>query len=112
MKLAAVLQTPVEEIVSDGLAVEEILSMSHQWEARLILVGSHQRRGISPYYSCSVSMAVAAHAHCPVLVIRNFPPQDASKESASGTAKLAPVSILSNPGLVTSTSPGQASGSK
>lgn len=60
----------VEEFVVEGHPAEEILSMAKQWQADLILIGSHGRRGISRLLLGSVSMAVVSHAPCSVLVIR------------------------------------------
>ncbi len=58
------------EAVVEGQPKEEILSMAKEWQSDLILVGSHGRRGISRFVLGSVSMAVASHAHCSVLVVR------------------------------------------
>jgi nucleotide-binding universal stress UspA family protein len=47
-----------------------ILKEAVDWDADLIVVGSHGRRGISRFLMGSVSEAVASHAPCSVEVIR------------------------------------------
>jgi nucleotide-binding universal stress UspA family protein len=71
----------VERVIRDaGLATERavlvdnpksaILDEAKEWEADLIVVGSHGRRGLDRLLLGSVSEAVAMHAHCSVDVIR------------------------------------------
>ena len=47
-----------------------ILDEAKNWNASLIVVGSHGRRGFDRFVMGSVSEAVAMHAHCSVEVIR------------------------------------------
>jgi nucleotide-binding universal stress UspA family protein len=49
---------------------ELILSEAAEWEADLIVVGSHGRRGVNRLVLGSVSEAVALHANCSVEIIR------------------------------------------
>jgi len=49
---------------------EMILSEAAEWEADLIVVGSHGRRGVNRFLLGSVSEAVALHANCSVEIIR------------------------------------------
>ena len=49
-----------------------ILDEASHWNADLIVVGSHGRRGINRFLLGSVSEAVATHAECSVEVIRRF----------------------------------------
>ncbi len=49
---------------------ELILSEAAEWDADLIVVGSHGRRGINRFLLGSVSEAVALHANCSVEIIR------------------------------------------
>ena len=51
-------------------AVRAILSLSDEWQADLIVLGSHGRRGLDRFLLGSVSEAVALHAHCSVGVVR------------------------------------------
>lgn len=56
--------------VLDGYPVDAILSLSRNWIADLIVVGSHGRRGFSRYWLGSVSRAVLLHAPCAVRIVR------------------------------------------
>jgi nucleotide-binding universal stress UspA family protein len=49
---------------------EIILSEAAEWNAGLIVVGSHGRRGVNRFLLGSVSEAVALHAKCSVEIIR------------------------------------------
>lgn len=50
--------------------VRAILGMADVWNADLIVMGSHGRRGFDRYVMGSVSESVALHAHCSVEVVR------------------------------------------
>ena len=49
-----------------------ILSSAELWQADLIVMGSHGRRGFDRLVMGSVSESVAMHAHCSVEVVRQF----------------------------------------
>jgi nucleotide-binding universal stress UspA family protein len=53
-----------------GSAYEQILGRAEQWEAELIVVGTHGRKGIKRLLLGSVADQVVRAAHCPVLVAR------------------------------------------
>ena len=53
-----------------GDARQVILDQAKDWNADLIVVGSHGYRGIDRFMLGSVSESVAMHAHCSVEVIR------------------------------------------
>jgi len=53
---------------------ELILSEAAEWNADLIVVGSHGRRGVNRLLLGSVSEAVALHANCSVEIIRQRQP--------------------------------------
>lgn len=57
-----------------GNAKEVILEESRKWDADLIVVGSHGRRGFKRFLLGSVSEAVAMNAHCSVVVVRGAAP--------------------------------------
>jgi nucleotide-binding universal stress UspA family protein len=54
-----------------GSAAGIILEQVEQWDADLVVVGSHGRHGIERLLLGSVSEAVALHAACSVEIIRN-----------------------------------------
>jgi len=47
-----------------------ILSAAEKWQANLVVIGSHGRRGFDRLVLGSVSESVAMHAHCSVEVVR------------------------------------------
>lgn len=70
-----------ERIAGPGLSVEtsvrqgdprtQIVNAADEWNADLIVVGSHGRTGLERLLLGSVAQAVVAHAHCSVEVIRH-----------------------------------------
>jgi nucleotide-binding universal stress UspA family protein len=56
--------------VPSATAKELILAESAEWNADMIVVGSHGRRGVNRLMLGSVSEAVALHAQCSVEIIR------------------------------------------
>jgi nucleotide-binding universal stress UspA family protein len=67
-RTAAGLKTSGE--VLSGNPKEVILEEARRWDADLIVVGSHGRRGFKRFLLGSVSEAVAMNAHCSVVVVR------------------------------------------
>jgi len=74
--LAAVEATAVAEgvhcstVVADGLIVEEICRKAREYDAQLIVVGSHGWGAARRLWSGSVSIGLVHAAPCPVLVVR------------------------------------------
>jgi len=64
------LKTMESILVPVGLPQRLILEEAERWDADLILVGSHGRRGIERLVIGSVSEAVALHAECSVEMVR------------------------------------------
>jgi nucleotide-binding universal stress UspA family protein len=62
------LQTTVELL--KGYPKQVILDEAERWNADLIVVGSHGRRGLTRLLLGSVSQAVAAHSGCSVEIVR------------------------------------------
>jgi nucleotide-binding universal stress UspA family protein len=56
--------------VIKGLATNVILSEAEQWDADLIMVGSHGYHGLKRLMLGSVSQAVASHGKCSVEIVR------------------------------------------
>ncbi|HKD95877.1 MAG TPA: universal stress protein [Gaiellaceae bacterium] len=75
--LAAVEATAVAEgvhcstVVADGLIVEEICRKAREYDAQLIVVGSHGWGAARRFLSGSVSTGLVHSAPCPVLVVRS-----------------------------------------
>jgi nucleotide-binding universal stress UspA family protein len=61
----------VSKLVVSGIPKWRIVDEARDWEANLIVMGSHGRRGVTRLLMGSVSEAVAMHAHCSVEVVRS-----------------------------------------
>jgi len=70
----------VEEEVAKGKAKDKILETAEEWNADLIVVGSHGRSGLDLFLLGSVSNAVVTLAKCSVIVIKL--PKPASQEGS------------------------------
>jgi nucleotide-binding universal stress UspA family protein len=60
----------VETAVREGDPRTAIIDAADEWQADLIVVGSHGRTGLTRLVMGSVAQAVVAHAHCSVEVVR------------------------------------------
>jgi nucleotide-binding universal stress UspA family protein len=60
----------VETTVREGDPRTAIVDAAEEWQADLIVVGSHGRTGLTRLVMGSVAQAVVAHAHCSVEVVR------------------------------------------
>jgi nucleotide-binding universal stress UspA family protein len=56
--------------IATGDARSIILEEAAKWQADLIVLGSHGRKGLERFFLGSVSEAVARHAHCSVQIVR------------------------------------------
>lgn len=63
----------VSKLAVSGIPKWRIVDEARHWEANLIVMGSHGRRGVTRLLMGSVSEAVAMHAHCSVEVVRSTP---------------------------------------
>lgn len=72
---------PCSTVAADGFAVEEICRLAAEWNARLIVVGSHGWGAARRLLSGSVSTGLVHSAPCPVLVVR--PGAEASEHAAA-----------------------------
>ncbi|MEW6731077.1 MAG: universal stress protein [Acidobacteriota bacterium] len=59
----------VSYVVRKGDTAEEIVEEAREWNANLILVGSHNRQGVVGFLLGSVAQQVLAHAPCSVQII-------------------------------------------
>jgi nucleotide-binding universal stress UspA family protein len=59
-----------DTLVREGVTRTEIVDMAADWNADLIVLGSHGRRGLERLLLGSVSDFVSRHAKCSVQIIR------------------------------------------
>ena len=60
----------MEELIVNGDPKSRILDLAQEWEADMIVMGSHGRSGMERMVLGSVSLAVLAHAPCSVAIVR------------------------------------------
>ena len=68
----------VDERIEVGDVARTICDVARQMEVDAIVVGSHTRAGLGRLFLGSVSEHVVRHAPCPVLVVRESNPGEAS----------------------------------
>jgi nucleotide-binding universal stress UspA family protein len=61
---------PAWQFLREGKPADEILAAAREWEADLIVIGTHGRSGISRLILGSTAESVVRYAACPVLVIK------------------------------------------
>jgi nucleotide-binding universal stress UspA family protein len=54
----------------EGDPKSEIIDIAKEWQADMIVLGSHGRTGLDRFLMGSVSQGVVRHAHCSVEIIR------------------------------------------
>jgi nucleotide-binding universal stress UspA family protein len=59
---------PVERFTPEGVPEQEIVNISREWQADMIVIGTHGRSGIGKLLTGSVAEHVIRHAAIPVLV--------------------------------------------
>ncbi|HEV8606660.1 MAG TPA: universal stress protein [Tepidisphaeraceae bacterium] len=75
---------PSERIMREGIAPAEIIVAAKEWNADLIVVGSHNRGRFSRLILGSTAEAIVRGANCPVLVMTQAPTQAADEAIAAG----------------------------
>jgi nucleotide-binding universal stress UspA family protein len=68
----------------EGDPSEEIVQTAKDFDADMIVMGTHRRGALKRFFLGSVSQAVVRKAHCPVLLVSDLAP--ASKESVAARA--------------------------
>lgn len=58
----------VYRFTPEGIPEKEILNLAAEWEADLIVIGTHSRSGLDRILTGSTAEYVIRHAHIPVLV--------------------------------------------
>ncbi len=80
----------VEATLLNGHITETIIDEAIDWEADLILVGSHGRRGLRRFSLGSVSGEIVSHAPCSVIVVRQSQAAEARSKQRQTEATGAP----------------------
>lgn len=60
----------IEEFILEGHPAERLIDTANEWQADLIIMGSHGRTGLNKLLMGSVSSAVLDHAGCSVVIVR------------------------------------------
>ena len=60
-----------QEFIVDGNISHEIVKVAQDFNASLIVMGTHGRTGFDHFISGSVAESVTRHASCPVLIVPN-----------------------------------------
>ncbi len=63
--------TETKDFIVTGNAKDEIVNVADEWNAGMIVLGTHGRTGFDHFISGSVAESVSRHASCPVLIIPN-----------------------------------------
>ena len=63
----------VKTRVAESEVRSGILDAAAEWQADMIVLGSHGRRGVQRFMLGSVAESVARHASCSVLIVRSKP---------------------------------------
>ena len=58
------------QFLREGKPADQILAAAREWDADVIVIGTHGRSGVSRLVLGSTAESVVRHALCPVLVIR------------------------------------------
>jgi nucleotide-binding universal stress UspA family protein len=61
----------VTSAMEEGDPKSKIIDLAKEWNADLIVLGSHGRKGLDRFLMGSVSEAVVRHAHCSVEIVRD-----------------------------------------
>jgi nucleotide-binding universal stress UspA family protein len=72
---------PVETVLRQGVAADQILDVATTFDADLIVIGTHGRGRFTQVVIGSVAAAVARKATCPVITVAHAPDWAASRES-------------------------------
>jgi nucleotide-binding universal stress UspA family protein len=57
-------------IVKEGAVAESIIDEAKHWDADLIIIGTHGRKGLSRFFIGSVALRVATHSPCSVEIVK------------------------------------------
>lgn len=60
-----------KEYIIEGSISTQIIEIAKEFEADMIVMGTHGRTGFNHFISGSVAESVTRHANCPVLIVPN-----------------------------------------
>ena len=63
-------EPPAYQFLREGKPADQILAAAREWEADVIVIGTHGRSGVSRLVLGSTAESVVRHALCPVLVVK------------------------------------------
>jgi nucleotide-binding universal stress UspA family protein len=63
-------ELPAWQFLREGKPADQVLAAASEWDADVIVIGTHGRSGVSRLVLGSTAESVVRHAPCPVLVIR------------------------------------------
>ena len=63
-------EPPAWQFLREGKPADQILAAAREWDAEVIVIGTHGRSGVSRLVLGSTAESVVRHAPCPVLVIK------------------------------------------
>ena len=66
---------PVEELLREGEAAEQIIAAAREWEADLVVLGTRGRGRLAAFLLGSTAEQVVRGAHCPVVTVGHDPEQ-------------------------------------
>ncbi len=75
---------PSERIMREGVAPAEIIEAAKEWNADLVILGSHNRGRLSRLILGSTAEAVVRGTPCPVLVMTHAPKLGCDEAVAAG----------------------------
>lgn len=61
----------VQEFILEGNITDEVIRVAKDFQASLIVMGTHSRTGLSHFLSGSVAESISRHSICPVLIVPN-----------------------------------------
>jgi universal stress protein A len=59
----------VETMLHEGVPADDIVATAKEWDADLLVVGTHRRGGLGRLVLGSVAEGILRHSPCPVLVV-------------------------------------------
>jgi nucleotide-binding universal stress UspA family protein len=65
--------------IREGDVKAQILRFAHKWEPDLIIMGTHDHKGLNSLLIGSVARAVAVQAPCSIMVVKDRPKADQGK---------------------------------